>query len=36
LEFIKQREASGKKIKHFNEHQNFKVMTSQERELRIP
>ena len=34
-EFVKQREASGKEIKHFNENHQMKVMSAQEKELRI-
>ena len=34
-EFIKQREASGKEIKHFNEGLQIEVMTSQEKDLEI-
>ena len=34
-EFIIAREASGKVVKHFNEHHQIKVMTSQEKELNI-
>ena len=34
-EFVKQREASGKEIKHFNENHQMKVMSSQEKELLI-
>jgi DNA modification methylase len=34
-EFIIAREASGKVVKHFNEHHQMKVMTSQEKELKI-
>ena len=33
--FVIAREATGKVVKHFNEHHQVKVMTSQERELRI-
>ena len=34
-EFVKQREASGKEIKHFNENHQMKVMSAQEKELKI-
>jgi hypothetical protein len=33
--FVVSREASGKVVKHFNEHHQIKVMTSQEKELEI-
>jgi len=35
ITFVKEREASGKDVKHFNEHHQVKVMTSQEKELVI-
>ena len=34
-EFVKQREADGKEIKHFNENHQMKVMSAQEKELKI-
>jgi len=33
--FVAEREASGKEVKHFNEHHQMKVMTSQEKGLEI-
>ena len=35
VEFVEQREGSGKEIKHFNENHQMKVMSAQEKELRI-
>ena len=35
IQFIIDREASGKNVKHYNEYHKFKVMTSQEREIKL-